>query len=50
MESSYEFVRQCGCEIEFVQQKAAELDKYIENEANKLAAEKAEIVLNENKE
>ncbi len=26
MESSYEFVRKCGCEIEFVQQKAAKLD------------------------
>ena len=50
MENSYRFVCECGCEIEFAGQKAAELDKYIENEANKLAAEKAEIVLNENKE
>ncbi len=47
---TWEFVQSCGCNIEFVSQKAKELDKIIDTEAEKLSDRKAEERFNARKE
>ncbi|WP_295068357.1 hypothetical protein [Ruminococcus sp.] len=36
-DSTWDFVFDCGCNIEFVTQKAEELDKLIDNKADEIA-------------
>lgn len=48
--NTWDFVHSCGCDIEFVTQKAKELDKFIDDEAEKLAKEKEESLFNAHKE
>lgn len=49
-ETLYDFVKSCGCEIEFASRKAEELEKYIELEAKKLSEPMAEELLQAKKE
>ena len=48
--NTWDFVHSCGCDIEFVTQKAKELDKFIDDEAEKLAKEKEKSLFNAHKE
>ncbi len=48
--NTWDFVHSCGCDIEFVTQKAKELDKFIDDEAVKRAKEKEDQLFNAHKE
>lgn len=50
MKNSYDFVCECGCDIEFASQKAEELDNFINAEAEQLANAKAEEKFNAQKD
>ena len=49
-DSTWDFVFDCGCNIEFVTQKAEELDKLIDNKADEIAQKKEEQLFLAHKE
>ncbi len=49
-DSTWNFVYDCGCDIEFVSQQAKELDKIIENKADEIAQKKVEQLFLDKKE
>ena len=49
-EKSYDFVKSCGCDIEFASQRVKELDNIIDAEAEKRSIKKEEERFNAHKE